>query len=179
MPSSLITAPSYRPSQLHVLGGRLFCFLCQRKEHLQQKDETFIIDMIKLRTILVSALLAITACSVKTENKNQSSVRDSSGTEQAVMVYFQYGIQGLDSLFALEDKLEDVIEQHEAGEYDGHEIATDYTDGVLYMYGPDADSLYKVVKPVLEQTSFMKGAKVKLRYGPAEEKAKEVEMELK
>jgi hypothetical protein len=37
------------------------------------------------------------------------------------------------------------------------------------MYGPDADKLFSAVKPVLETASFMKSAKVVLRYGSAME----------
>jgi hypothetical protein len=34
------------------------------------------------------------------------------------------------------------------------------------MYGPDADRLLEVVQPVLEACSFMRGARITLRYGP-------------
>ena len=34
------------------------------------------------------------------------------------------------------------------------------------MYGPDADRLYKVVRPVLELVDFMQNATVHLRHGP-------------
>lgn len=34
------------------------------------------------------------------------------------------------------------------------------------MYGPSADRLFKVIKPILDVTPFMRGAKVKLLYGP-------------
>jgi hypothetical protein len=34
------------------------------------------------------------------------------------------------------------------------------------MYGPSADSLFAAIKPILEKTPFMRGAKAKLRYGP-------------
>jgi hypothetical protein len=53
--------------------------------------------------------------------------------EQAVIVHFNYGIQGLDSLFKLEEELEEVILENRVGEYDCHEIAMDYSDGSLYM----------------------------------------------
>lgn len=40
------------------------------------------------------------------------------------------------------------------------------SDGTLFMYGPDADKLFAVVRPILEACSFMQGASVTLRYGP-------------
>ena len=88
------------------------------------------------------------------------------GVEQAVIVHFKYGSKDLKRLFALEDKLETVISQAKAGQYDGNEVATDGSDGFLYFYGPSADRLYEVIKPVLLSASYMPGAKVTLRYGP-------------
>ena len=93
--------------------------------------------------------------------------------EQAVIIEFKYGIQGLDSLFELEERLEKIISEKKVGEYDGNEIAVDYSDGMLFMYGPNADQLFEAIKPILEQTAFMKGAKIKLRYGPPEDGVKE------
>jgi hypothetical protein len=98
--------------------------------------------------------------------------------EHAVIIRFDYGIEGLGPLHTLEDKLEEVITENNAGEYDGHEIAMDYSDGFLYMYGPNAEILFNAVKPVLTETEFMKGAKAKLRFGPPEEGVKEVEVEI-
>ncbi|MCC2616070.1 hypothetical protein LJ739_07440 [Aestuariibacter halophilus] len=94
--------------------------------------------------------------------------------EQAVIVHFyNYGSKDLTRLFALEDKLEKAITKSGVGEYDGNEIAVDGSDGFLYMYGPDADRLFLVVKPILEETPFTKGADVTKRYGPPESSTKE------
>ena len=93
--------------------------------------------------------------------------------EHAVIVHFNYGSKDLTRLFALEEKLEAAIIKAGVGEYDGNEVATDGSDGNLYMYGPDADKLLQVVKPILEATPFMRGAKVKKRYGPPEPDVKE------
>jgi hypothetical protein len=94
--------------------------------------------------------------------------------EQAVIVhFFNYGSRDLTRLFALEDKLEKAIAISGAGEYDGNEIAVDGSDGYLYMYGPDADRLFLVVKPILELTPFTKGAHVTKRYGPPQSSTKE------
>jgi len=71
-----------------------------------------------------------------------------------------------------------VITKNNVGEYDGHEIAVDYSDGFLYMYGPNAESLFEIVKPVLAATDFMKGATAKLRFGPPEDGVKELEVEI-
>ncbi|TDO28804.1 hypothetical protein [Sediminibacterium goheungense] len=99
-------------------------------------------------------------------------------SEHAVIIYFQYGIEGLESLYELEDKLEYIITQNKVGEYDGHEIATDLRDGFLYMYGPNAEQLFKTVEPTLMETNFLKGATITLRFGPSGVGAKEIEITL-
>lgn len=97
-------------------------------------------------------------------------------TEHAVIVHFTYGSTDLSRLFELERKLEIAIEEAKAGEYDGNDIAVDGSDGYLYMYGANADTLFEIVRPILESTEFMKGAKAKLRYGPPAEGVREVEL---
>ena len=98
--------------------------------------------------------------------------------EHAVIVNFQYGSTDLQRLFDLEENLESTISDAGVGEFDGHDIAQDGSDGYLYMYGPDADKLFEVVKPLLETTDFTKGAFIKLRYGPPEDGVAEVEKEI-
>jgi hypothetical protein len=94
--------------------------------------------------------------------------------EHALIVHFDYiGSTDLQPLFDLEQQLEAAIVGASAGEYDGNEVAVDGSDGFLYMYGPDADRLFAVVKPILESCTFMRGARIKLRYGPAEDGVRE------
>jgi hypothetical protein len=98
--------------------------------------------------------------------------------QHSVIITFNYGIEELDELFALEDKLRNAIELKHVGEYDGHEIAIDSSDGTLYMYGPNAETLFKCIKPILDETEFMRGAIAQLRFGPPSDDAKEIEIEL-
>jgi hypothetical protein len=87
--------------------------------------------------------------------------------EHAVIVRFRYGgMPDLGPLFALERELKSTILWARAGKYDGKEVAGDGSNGTLYMYGPDADRLFGAIQPILEACSFMKGAVVRLRYGP-------------
>ena len=108
------------------------------------------------------------------KNGNKSSTEP----EQAVIVHFEAGSPYQSRLFALEDRLEQVIASTGTGELDGNEIATDGSDGYLYMYGPDADALFTAVRPTLDAVDFMKGARVMLRYGPPEEGVEQVEIVL-
>lgn len=98
--------------------------------------------------------------------------------EHAVLVQFAYGSTDLSRLFALEEQLQAAIAAAGVGEFDGNEVATDGSEGILYMYGPDADALFAVVRPALEATDFMRGARVRLRYGPPKDGVREVDVVL-
>ena len=119
---------------------------------------------------LVIAIVTLAGCDPSQEETLVS--------EHAVLVYFEYGTTDLTPLFSLERRLESAIVAERAGEYDGNEVAADGSDGVLYMYGPDADRLFQVIKPLLEAESFMQGARVKLRYGPPEDGVHEAEFKI-
>jgi hypothetical protein len=86
--------------------------------------------------------------------------------EHSVIVHFFYGSTNLQHVYALEDLLRIAISEAAAGEYDGHEVAEDGSDGFYYMYGPDEKVLYRVISPLLVASSFMHGARVTLRFGP-------------
>jgi hypothetical protein len=97
------------------------------------------------------------------------------GSDQAVIVHFDYGSTDLQPIFELEQRLIAAITRAGAGELDGNEVATDGADGYLYMYGPDADALFAVARPVLDQCVFMRGARVRVRYGPPADGVREVQ----
>lgn len=111
-------------------------------------------------------------------SKKNESVNNQTEVEHAVIVQFDYGIEGMEELYKLRDRLESIIEENQLGEYDGHEMATDYSDGFLYMYGPNAETLFNGIKDTLEQADFMNGAKAKLRFGPPEDGVKEITVEI-
>lgn len=140
--------------------------------------KSFLISFISLIIISCSGTQEVKENTKKEETEEQKTMDTSVNTEHSVIIHFNYGIEGLDSLFNLEDKLEKAIEENNAGEYDGHEIATDYSDGFLYMYGPNAETLFKAVKPILEATEFMRGAKATLRFGPLDKEVSEIEVEI-
>src|SRR2546423_746716 len=94
-------------------------------------------------------------------------------SEQAVIVRFEYAAESLDPLFELEERLEVAITGAGVGEFDGNEIAVDGSDGALYMYGPDADALFAVVRPLLKAAGCLRNARAILRYGPPEEGVRE------
>ena len=98
--------------------------------------------------------------------------------EQAVIIKFNYGLNDLKPFYDLSEKLDSIVEKSGLGEYDGHEMEVDKSDGFFYLYGPDAKKLYEVIKDTIENTSFMNGAKIKLRFGPPEDGVGEISFNL-
>jgi hypothetical protein len=96
--------------------------------------------------------------------------------QHAVMVRFDYGQTDLGRLFELEDQLTAAIEEAGAGMFDGDEVAVDGSDGTLFMYGPDADKLFEVVRPVLASTAIIRNMVATLRYGPPGDGVKQREV---
>jgi hypothetical protein len=86
--------------------------------------------------------------------------------EHSVVICFDYGLEDWDPYYELSEKLGKAIEEAKTGFYDGHEMAMDNSDGSFYMYGPNAEILFKTVKPILEQSHFLKNVVARLRFGP-------------
>lgn len=104
-------------------------------------------------------------------------------TRHSVVVHFHDfaerfwtdGSDDLDPLYELEDDLETVLSEGNAGELDGHEVAMDGSDGYLFFYGPDANALYAAVLPVLQSSPVTQGGSVTLRHGDADDETAQVE----
>jgi len=90
--------------------------------------------------------------------------------EQAVIVYFDYGHTDWKPFFGFEKILRDAVTASGVGDYDGNELAVDGSDGRLYMYGPNADKLFTVVRPILLSTALLRNITVTLRYGSVDDK---------
>lgn len=85
---------------------------------------------------------------------------------QEIEVHFSYGSTNYQHLYALEDQLRHVISDAAVGKYEGHDVSADGSDGYYYLYGPDAEAIYRVISPVLAGSTFMHGAKVTMWFGP-------------
>ena len=81
-------------------------------------------------------------------------------SDHSVTIHFNYGSTDLQPLYELEDKLEEAITAASVGEFDGHDIAADGSDGYLYMYGSNADKILEVIKPILSSYSFMNDSQI-------------------
>jgi hypothetical protein len=107
-----------------------------------------------------------------------SSESGSFENEHSVIIYFNYGLSELDALYDLDIELDRVIKKEKVGVYDYHEITMNDSDGSLYMYGANAENLFKAVKPILDKTEFIRGAVAVLRFGPAGQTSPELKIEL-
>lgn len=86
--------------------------------------------------------------------------------EHALIVSFGCADCDWSDVDTLADTLHETLQDSGIGEFDGHDRAVDGSDATFYVYGTDADLLASVVLPMLRGVSFMKGARVNLRYGP-------------
>jgi len=111
--------------------------------------------------------------------KSELSQPNERKNNQSVIIYFDYGLEEMDEIYELGDKLRHILEENKLGEYDGHEVAMDNSDGSLYLYGPNAESLFKAIKPTLEKVEFLNGAKAFLRFGSHEDEAPEIMLEIR
>jgi hypothetical protein len=82
-----------------------------------------------------------------------------------VIISFNKPLPNLEALYETDKKFMSAIESAEAGIYDYHGTADDNSAGDFFMYGPDADKLFEVVKPVIDSTNYLKGGFAFLRYG--------------
>jgi hypothetical protein len=90
-----------------------------------------------------------------------------------VRVIIRYGFDDWDPLFELQERLMEAVENSGKGEFDGNEIALDNSTAEFFMYGPDADALFAVVRPILELSPLVKEGIATLRYGAPDEDARE------
>ena len=88
--------------------------------------------------------------------------------EQAVLVYLD-GQTLPDEVYAeydvggLEDQLRPLLEQTGVGIYDGDEFGP--KEVTLFMYGPDAEALFRVIEPCLLAYPLCQNARVLIRPG--------------
>ena len=88
---------------------------------------------------------------------------------QSVTIRFKYRKAELDALYELEEKLAEALDEADAGDYEGSEMAIDGSGGEMTMTGRDAHAIWAAVHPVLEAARFMRGADAELRLGAGED----------
>jgi hypothetical protein len=68
--------------------------------------------------------------------------------------------------------LAEAIRIHGAGEFDGDEFGNG--ECTLFMYGPNAETLFAVIAPTLENWKALKGGYVTKRFGPPGSRSEKV-----
>lgn len=66
--------------------------------------------------------------------KKEFNTQKPEGIEQCLILKFDYGFETMTELYELREKLKLIIESKQLGDYDGHEIAVDLSNGYIYMY---------------------------------------------
>jgi hypothetical protein len=89
-----------------------------------------------------------------------------SPSEQEVEVRFAYGSTNFQYAYALGDQLRIAIAETRMGEYEGHELDPDGSEGTFFLFGPDAEAIFRAIRPVLTASPIMRGAIVTLHFGP-------------
>lgn len=92
--------------------------------------------------------------------------------DQAVVIHYALSDAAFgtseerEAVYALESRLESIIDSLGSGEVDGHEFGGG--EAVVYCYGPDADRLFAAIEQ--EVRAFpMRPAFVHLRYGAVDD----------
>jgi hypothetical protein len=86
-------------------------------------------------------------------------------SEQEVEVRFAYGSTNFQHVYSLGDKIRLAIVEAKVGEYDGHALPADGSECRYFVFGPDAEAIFRVIAPVLEASPLMRGATVTLHFG--------------
>jgi hypothetical protein len=87
-------------------------------------------------------------------------------SEQEVEVRFAYGSTNFQHVYALGDQIQLAVVEAKVGEYNGHALPADGSEGRYFLVGPDAEAIFKAIDPVLQASPLMRGAKVTLHFGP-------------
>jgi hypothetical protein len=97
--------------------------------------------------------------------------------EHLVIISFNYGIDSLEPLHQLGDRLSYLMDQCGEGFYDGHELVDD-THGSIFIYGKNAEYVYKKIEPILFEEEWMDGATICLQFGRGTDQVKSIEFVL-
>ncbi len=97
--------------------------------------------------------------------------------DHAVLIYFKYNDDSIDGLHVLEEKIIKAVKG--IGEYDGHDISFKLHEGILYIYGENADAIFKAIKNILVSSKIISNIEVTLRYGDVDTDAKEKKIKIK
>jgi hypothetical protein len=115
-----------------------------------------------LKLVLLIAVIASFLAVIAKRSTSPEQVQ--AAEEQAVIATLRLQSDSdVKRIQALEDQLAAAIKNANVGEFDGDEFGKG--ECVLYMYGPSAESLFKVVFPILNEFKGADGSFVVKRFG--------------
>lgn len=85
---------------------------------------------------------------------------------QSVVLYFKHGIRDIMPYSRAVQRIRELLAENGAGEYVEDDMAIDGGDVEAILRGPNADTIYETIQPILTELPFMRGAQVTLVYGP-------------
>jgi hypothetical protein len=100
--------------------------------------------------------------------------------DQAVLVHLD-GVGLPDAVYeeydlaTIEDQLSSAVTRDGTGDFDGNEVGQG--GATLFMYGPDAERLFRTVEPVLRAYPLCRGARAVIRAGGPGGRERELKLE--
>jgi len=125
------------------------------------------------RNVLLFAIISLVLFAAL--SKWMKPTQASASEEQALIVTLVLShSDDSESIYALEDKLTAAIKKASAGEFDGDEFGKGTC--TLYMYGPDAERLYRATIQIVREYRPAKGSYVIKRFGKPGAKQERIEL---
>ncbi len=96
------------------------------------------------------------------EDLKSFNFEESDGNDSVIISFGAFN--GIDEIHAVDIKLFEAIPEA-IGRHDGHAVTLeDDTEGQFFTYGTNAEELFKVMKPILDEFDFLKNAAVRLKF---------------
>jgi hypothetical protein len=86
-----------------------------------------------------------------------------------VVIKFNYKIEDFDYLDKLQDDIERVVTYHNVGVYDSYELEESTNRAFFFLTASDPELLVKNLKPVLQESPILNGAKIDIEMGRSED----------
>jgi len=84
-----------------------------------------------------------------------------------VVIKFNYNVEDFDYLDELQEQIENAVNHHNVGSYDTYELDEDNNRALFYLTAADPEVLFRNIKPVLQESPILKGAKIDIEMGTA------------
>jgi hypothetical protein len=90
-------------------------------------------------------------------------------TPKSLTVKFKFDQDDFEKIDELDDSLENAVSYRNLGDYEGYELDEDNHTGMFIMTALDSNLLYKTIRPILQNASFLRDPKIETESGSAAE----------